>query len=182
MYLEKIMGIIYHRMKGDDVHTLKKKGLQIGKDVFLGSDVLIDSSQPWLIFIGDECTITDRVIILAHDASTYRHLGYTKIGKVSIGSKTFIGVGSIILPGVKIGKNVIIGAGSIVTRDIPDNSLAVGNPAVVVGNVTDYIDRHRHNLATSHVYERGWTSATNIPAENKKIMNEDLEDGIGYIG
>jgi maltose O-acetyltransferase len=181
MYIEKIIDIIIHRIKGDDLHTLKKNGLQIGKNVFFGSDVFIDSSFPWLISIGDECTITYGVIILAHDSSIYRHLGYTKIGKVSIGSKTFIGARSIILPGVKIGKDVIIGAGSIVTKDIPDNSIAAGNPAVVIGNVVDYTDRNRCKMATSPVYEIGWTLATNISAENKEIMKKDLEDRIGYI-
>jgi sugar O-acyltransferase (sialic acid O-acetyltransferase NeuD family) len=53
-------------------------------------------------------------------------------GNCKIGSYTFIGTGAIILPNVKIGNNVIIGAGSVVTKDIPDNSLAVGVPAKVV--------------------------------------------------
>jgi len=53
-------------------------------------------------------------------------------GNCKIGSFTFIGTGAIILPKVIIGKNVIIGAGSVVTKDIPNNSLAVGVPAKVI--------------------------------------------------
>lgn len=49
--------------------------------------------------------------ILAHDASTKRYLGYTKIGRVLIGNNVFVGAGTIILPSVAIGNNVIIGAG-----------------------------------------------------------------------
>lgn len=88
-------------------------------------------------------------------------------------------MGSIILPGVTIGKNVIIGAGSIVTRDIPDDSLAVGNPAVVIGTVTDYIDRHRQKMTTAHIYEQGWT--TNMTDADKKAMRKDLDDENGYV-
>lgn len=53
-------------------------------------------------------------------------------GNCEIGDLTFIGTGAIILPKIKIGKNVIIGAGAVVTKDIPDNSVAVGSPAKVI--------------------------------------------------
>ena len=50
---------------------------------------------------------------------------------VNIGNNVWIGAGAIILPGVSIGDNSVIGAGSVVTKDIPNNSIAVGNPAKV---------------------------------------------------
>jgi maltose O-acetyltransferase len=121
-----------------------------------------------------------RVTILAHDASTFRHIGYTKVGKVTIGRKTFIGAGSIILPGVTIGDNVIIGAGSVVSKNIPDNSVAAGNPAVVIGSTSDYIERHRNNMEHSPVFNEGWTLGSGITEQNKQIMREKLQDGIGY--
>ena len=52
--------------------------------------------------------------------------------KVSIGSNVWIGGNVTVLPGVVIGDNCVIGAGSVVTKDIPDNSLAVGNPCKVI--------------------------------------------------
>jgi galactoside O-acetyltransferase len=59
---------------------------------------------------------------------------------VHIGANSWIGAGAIIMPGVTIGKNVVIGAGSIVTKDIPDNVIAVGNPCKVLREVGE-LDR-----------------------------------------
>ena len=53
----------------------------------------------------------------------------TKTAPVVIGDGCWIGGGAIILPGVTIGKNVVVGAGGVVTKDIPDNAVAYGNPA-----------------------------------------------------
>jgi len=178
MVLIKLFGYIYHSVRGDYLPKLKKRGLNVGKNVFIGTDVSIDPSYPWLISIGDDCTLTERVIILAHDASTFRHLGYTKVGKVIIGQQTFIGAGSIILPGITIGNNVIIGAGSVISKNIPDNSVAAGNPAVIVCSTFDYIERHKKNMKSSPVFN--WTLDAEISEENKKIMSEKLQNKIGY--
>jgi maltose O-acetyltransferase len=51
---------------------------------------------------------------------------------ITIGNDVWIGGGTIILPGITIGNNCVIGAGSVVTKDVPDNSMAVGNPAKVI--------------------------------------------------
>jgi len=53
-------------------------------------------------------------------------------GNCRIGKNVFIGTGAIILPKITIGKNVVIGAGSVVTKDIPDNCVAVGIPAKII--------------------------------------------------
>lgn len=54
---------------------------------------------------------------------------------VNIGNDVWIGANVVILPGVTIGNNVVIGAGAVVTKDIPDNSLAVGVPARVIKSI-----------------------------------------------
>ena len=56
---------------------------------------------------------------------------------VYIGENTWIGAGVIIVPGVRIGSNAVIGAGSIVTKDIPNNVVAVGNPCRILRNVSE---------------------------------------------
>lgn len=56
---------------------------------------------------------------------------------VKIENNVWIGAGAILLPGVTIGDNTVIGAGSIVTKDIPENVIAVGNPCRVMREITD---------------------------------------------
>jgi len=180
MVFVSLLGYIYHQIRGDYLPKLIKNGLILGKNVFLGTDVSIDTAYPWLISIGDDCTLTERVTILAHDASTFRHTGYTKVGKVTIGRKTFIGVGCIVLPGVTIGENVIIGSGSVVTKNIPDNSVVAGNPARIIGSTSDYVERHKKNMEHRPVFKELRTQGSEITNQNKKIMNEKLQDGIGY--
>lgn len=82
--------------------------------------------NPQGIHIGSYVEITGGCSILTHDASR-------KIkGDVYIGDNCFIGIRTIILPNVRIGNNCIIGAGSVVTKDVPDNCIAAGNPARII--------------------------------------------------
>jgi len=66
-----------------------------------------------------------------------RNSGYEYGIPVTIGDNVWIGGNTVIMPGVTIGSNVVIGGGSVVTRDIPDWSVAVGNPCKVIRNVTE---------------------------------------------
>lgn len=123
--LKRFLKNIRRRLMDEpNLKKLKKNGLKVGENFSMQEKCIIDKSHCWLITIGDNVTLAPRVHILAHDASTKRHLNYAKIGLVNIGNKTFIGAGSIILPNVAIGNNCIIGAGSVVTKNIPDNSVA----------------------------------------------------------
>ena len=85
--------------------------------------------------------ITDGVRFLTHDGGTllYRNivpdLEITK--PIVIGNNVYIGNNVIILPGVNVGNNVIIGAGAVVSKDIPDNSVAVGVPARVIKTASE---------------------------------------------
>lgn len=169
-------------IKKFQLKLLVKAGLTLGRNVYVDEHVSFDAPFCWLISVGDECTLSKHVVILAHDASTKKYLDFTKIGRVQIGKKTFIGANSVILPGVTIGNNVIIGAGSVVTITIPDNSVAVGNPARVIKSTTDYIKQQAENLAKRLTYrKKDWTIGNSIKNKNKSIVNRDLSDGIGYI-
>lgn len=151
-----------------------RKKLMLEKNVFIGRNVLIDPGYNWLISIGNNSVLSYGAIVLAHDGSLRKYTGYTKVGKVSIGSNTFIGVGSIILPGVTIGDNVIIGSGSVVTKNIPDNSVAVGNPAVVVGSVAEHVKKHKRIMDGAPLYEQ-------MSKETAELIEKELNQGCAYI-
>lgn len=180
--LHSIKSLIKSRLTGEiPTEKLIKMGLTIGRNFNRLNGCTIDPSHCWLITIGDDVSLAPGVHILAHDGSTKMYLGYTKIGRVQIGNHVGIGTGSIILPNVKIGNNVIIGAGSVVTKDIPDNSLAAGNPARIIGSVPQYIDKHRALMEKRPVFDENWTVRRNITDLQKEKMKELLKDGIGYV-
>lgn len=169
----------YHRR--DPVSWLVKRGLVVGRNFAMLEDVFIDPSHMWHIEIGNDVTLGPRVQILAHDASTKRHLGRTRIGKVVIGDKVFIGASSIILPGVTIGSDVIIGAGSIVTRDIPAGVVVAGNPARVLCSLSEFLERRSAEMASSPNFGIEYTIRGNITEQRKSEMNDRMKDRYGYV-
>jgi maltose O-acetyltransferase len=164
----------------DPARGLRRRGLVVGKNFDMLEGVQIDWSHCWRITIGDDVTLAPSVRILAHDASTKAYLGYTRIGKVTIGNRVFIGANSIVLPGVDIGDDVIIGAGSIVTHDIPDNTVAAGNPARPLGHTDEYIERRRREMAETPNFGRDYTLEQGITPAMRDEMNERI-DRIGYV-
>jgi acetyltransferase-like isoleucine patch superfamily enzyme len=105
----------------------------VGNNFFLNVNCkLMDSGK---IMIGDNVFIAPNVCIITEEHAMdveQRLAGLEYAFPVTIGNNVWICTGAIILPGVTIGANCVIGAGSIVTKDIPSNSLAVGNPCKVI--------------------------------------------------
>lgn len=113
------------------VFSHRLRGVKIRKNVWIGQLVDIEGEDLSFVEIEDNVCIASFVKIIVSDGS-YNEVFCDipiRLGKVRIKRNSFIGVGSIILPGVTIGENSIIGAGSIVVHDIPPNTVAVGTPA-----------------------------------------------------
>lgn len=107
------------------------KNIHIGKNVFVNSGCKFQDQGG--IFIGDGVLIGHNVVLatLNHDMSPEKRRGmYPK--PIRIGKNVWIGSNSTVLPGVTVGDNAVIGAGSVVTKDIPENTVAAGNPARVI--------------------------------------------------
>ena len=157
------------------VEYLRSRGVQIGENVHL-YNTNIDFDHGFLVEIGNNVTLTG-VTVLAHDASTHIPLGVSKVGHVIIGDEVFVGQGAIILPNTHIGNRVIVGAGAVVSKDIPDNSIAVGNPIRIVGTYDDFVERHRKQMKERPVYH---TLGSEKTLDEKEQMRKELADGIGY--
>ncbi len=162
-------------IKDYDIKKLRRAGVKIGSDFHLGNSY-IDAGFPFLIEIGNSVTLSE-VCILAHDGSTQHIAKKSRVGKVKIGNNVFVGKHSIILPHVRIGDNVVIGAGSVVTRNIPKNSVAVGNPCKVIGTYDEYKERTLKRMESHPVYP---TYHTYKSEDEIRQMKEELEDTWGY--
>lgn len=110
--------------------------IRVGKRFFANFNLtILDEAR---VTIGDDCFIGPNVSIYTACHSTdpvERNTRREWAEPVTIGDNVWIGGSVTILPGVTIGSNVTIGAGSVVTRDIPDNVVAVGNPCKVIKNL-----------------------------------------------
>lgn len=131
------------RLRGEQsIPKLLALGLNSNGNFSAARHADIDGQCAWAVTIGDQVTLAHDVRVIAHDAATKRLTGYTAVRPVSIGDRTYVGAGAIILPGVTVGSDCVIGAGAIVSRDIPDGSVALGNPARVVTSTEELRERH----------------------------------------
>lgn len=168
--------------RGPNLNELQEMGMRVGKNfIYDAGSTRFDSSHCWLIEIGDNVTFGPGVYLLAHDASTKKELGYTRIGKVKIGDGTFVGANTIVMPGVSIGKNCIVGTASVVTRDVEDNCVYAGNPARFLCSVQEYYDKQRARMDDLPKYDASYTISGGITADKKQKMIDDLKDKTGFV-
>jgi len=125
-------------------YFIRKMGCHIGKKVFFGDYVRMDTSYADMIYIGDYSHITSGCRLLCHQRNLKGYcvgdnaadLGY-RTGEIHIGKGVMVGMETMIMPGVTIGDGAIIGARSMVTKDIPPYTIAVGSPAKVVMQIPE---------------------------------------------
>ncbi len=129
--------------------------IQVGKNFFANYNcMIIDVAR---VRIGDNCQMAPNVAIYTaghpiHPVSRNSMYEYGK--EVTIGDNVWIGGNTVICPGVHIGDNVVIGAGSVVTKDIPDWTVAVGNPCRVLRQITE--DDRRKLFKEEEIDEEAW--------------------------
>lgn len=109
----------------------RARGVNIGKNVYIGMQCAIDNAYPECIYIEDNVAIVNETTIIAH-TNPYAHFEGvfpSQVSPILIKEGAWIGIKSIILPGVMIGKMSAVSAGSVVMRNVPDYTLVGGNPA-----------------------------------------------------
>ncbi len=130
------------------VSVINKPAISMGDHVWVWHYTILDGTEG--LTIGEGCQIGAWVGIFTHGSEisirllgtqfvhvpNVERFGYTR-GKVSVGEYSFIGAGSVVLPGITIGKGCLIGAGTLVVQDIPDYSIVAGVPGKMKGSTLD---------------------------------------------
>ena len=132
------------------VRLHRMRGVRIGKDVFIGLGVLLESGHPRMVSIGNHVTISVRSVIIAHFAGSARWARLGDDASVRIEDNVYIGPGVFILPNVTIGQGAVVAAGSVVTQSVPPLTMVQGNPAArvaqcgvpLVGNTYEHFVRN----------------------------------------
>lgn len=115
------------------------KHVHFGKNIYTNFNLtLVDDTQ---IYVGDFCQIGPNVVLATAGhpiLPELRERAYQYNAPVRIGQNCWLGANVVVVPGVTIGNNVVVGAGSVVTRDLPDNVVAAGNPCRILREVNDH--------------------------------------------
>jgi acetyltransferase-like isoleucine patch superfamily enzyme len=104
----------------------RARGVKIGNDCFIGTDVILETQFPHLIEIGDRVDVGMRATVIAHQQGEVADEGKAS---VRIEDDVFIGPGSMLLPHVTVGAGAVVTAGSVVTTSVPPLTMVRGNPA-----------------------------------------------------
>lgn len=160
-----------------------RRGMKIGKNFNRQSGCRLDPSHCWLITIGDNVTLANKVQILAHDDCIRLYTGYGRVGRVVIGNRVFIGAGSTILMNTIIGDDVIVAAGSLVTGDIPAGSIVGGVPAKVIGSTKEFIEREKQRIGKYPTFDSSYSYDKSVKMDKKVEMQAALSEdkGVGYL-
>lgn len=140
--------------------------IEVGKNFFANYNcTILDVAK---VRIGDNCQMAPNVAIYTAGHPVHpdtRNSAYEYGIEVTIGDNVWIGGNTVICPGVHIGNNVVIGAGSVVTRDLPDWTVAAGNPCKVLRQITE-ADR-RHYFKNLDIDDEAWEIIQAKQAENQ---------------
>ena len=133
---------------------LRHKGVRIGEKCTIITKIQNFGTEPYLVKLGDNVTITHGVIFITHDGGTrlfrdeFPEMNpYGNVfGTIELGNNVFVGINSLLLPGSKISDNTLVGAGTIVKGNFEPGVVIAGNPGRVICGIDDYITKVRSQM------------------------------------
>jgi acetyltransferase-like isoleucine patch superfamily enzyme len=137
------------RLYQDPVRYFRSQGVEIGEDVeIFGAKLFTFGSEPYLVSIGNQVTISHSVDFITHDGglriARAKYPGAYLYGRIQVADRCFLGAHCVLLPGAKVGAGCVIGSGAIITGEIPPGVVAIGAPARPVRSVGEYIQGKKH--------------------------------------
>jgi acetyltransferase-like isoleucine patch superfamily enzyme len=122
----------------------RKQGAVVGDDTRI--EVRTLGAEPYLVKIGNHCTIAPNVSFLCHDGAAWIFTdeipSMQKFGTIEIRDNCFIGMNAILIGNnITVGPNAIVGAGAVVTKDVPEGAVVAGNPARVVSTIDKFKEK-----------------------------------------
>jgi hypothetical protein len=149
----------------DPVAFHRRRGVRIGERVDLvGGGPHTFGSEPYLVTIGDDVTISHNVDFITHDGGLRvvrdRWPGAYMYAPISVGPRVFIGAHAVLMPGVTVGDGAVIGAMSVVTKDVPAGMVVAGVPARPVRSVEEYAAASRDR----------WIDTSGLTASQKEEL------------
>ena len=121
----------------------RRAGMKVGKGCNICCNIM--NTEPYLISIGENTTISGSVGLITHDNSIQKVLKDKTdyVGPITIGSNCFIGAGTLVLLGVTLADNIIVAAGSVVTKSFHESNIIIGgNPAKKIGAWDAYREKY----------------------------------------
>jgi maltose O-acetyltransferase len=159
-----------------------RNGLELGENVTIMPSVRIDDEYPYLVKIGNNCSLSHFTTILAHDATTFKFTnGHTRVEKVLLHDNVFVAEHVTILPGTTIGPNVLIAAGSVVNKDIPANSCIAGVPARRYQPFDKFIERHTEQISKGGVIDHMDLNGKNCIKGRGALLKILEEKEVAYV-
>jgi acetyltransferase-like isoleucine patch superfamily enzyme len=149
----------------DPVRYFRSQGAEIGAGVeIFGASLFTFGSEPYLVSIGNQVTISHCVDFITHDgglrvARTQYPNAYL-YERINIADYCFLGAHCILLPGARVGAGSVIGSGSIVSGEIPAGVVAIGAPARPIKTVEEYVKEKMHL----------WTDTRGLTANAKREL------------
>ena len=159
--------------KGNDyiVKKLRESGIAIGDGTHIFSNII--TSEPYLIEIGNNTTISTNVSFITHDASVGAFLGRENksdlCGRIKIGNNCFIGNNSILLYGISLPDRTLVASGSVVTKSVSEPGCIIGgNPTRLIGRVDDFLEKNKFYFMSLH--GKSFEEKKRIILESNKLI------------
>lgn len=167
-FLAKVSYKLKHNNKEVISNYFRKAGMTIGNGCNICCNIM--NSEPYLISLGDNVTISGNVTLITHDNSIQKVIKDKTdvVGPIRIGNNCFIGAGSMVLLGVTLADNIIVAAGSVVTKSFHESEIIIaGNPAKKIGTWSDFKAKYANNA----IFLNGLS-----PQERKTMVLSNLID------